>query len=373
VSDIQRAPTVLVVDDDEAIRVGVKACLDRQGYAVAMARTASEAKLLLEQQAISCLVLGINLSESSGIDVIPTLVESDPSVAIVIINGRPDAQSAVLCMQGGVVDYLTKPFEPSALSYAVERAVRVREEKMATEETNRWLREEVAQFNVAIEHERLKLQRLAAAALQTLVHAMEANDAYLAGHSIRVADLGASLAAELGRSEEEVEQVRLAGRLHDIGMITISGRVLCKKGPLTKEEFEQVKQHTVVGFQILSTYPHLETVARFVRGHHERWDGTGYPDGLAARSIPWGGRVLAAAEVYDALTSTRPYRAKITPAEAKDQMRGLVMKVLDSEVFEALAAVVDRRHALEFVHEDRVSDSDRALALSHPSRDDHRT
>ncbi|HET6779335.1 MAG TPA: HD domain-containing phosphohydrolase, partial [Gemmatimonadales bacterium] len=154
-------------------------------------------------------------------------------------------------------------------------------------------------------------------------------------------------------TDEEVEQVRQAALLHDIGMIAVPEGLLSKEGPLTATEFEEMKRHTVVGSQILSTLPHLSMVSTFVRGHHERWDGKGYPDGLTAESIPWGARLIGAAEVYDALATARPYREQLAPELAVERMRGLIGSVLAPEVHKALTAVVDSGAALVFVADER--------------------
>jgi putative nucleotidyltransferase with HDIG domain len=194
---------------------------------------------------------------------------------------------------------------------------------------------------------------LAVATLEALVAVVEARDPWFTGHSRRVAQLAASIAAEIGRSDEEVEQVRRAGLLHDIGMIAVPEGLLSKQGPLTPSEFEQMKRHSIVGSQILAPLPHLNAVSSFVRGHHERWDGKGYPDGLAGATIPWGARLIGAAEVYDALATARPYKEQLTPELAVERMHGLIGTVLAPDVHTALAAVVDRGKALVFVDEER--------------------
>jgi HD-GYP domain-containing protein (c-di-GMP phosphodiesterase class II) len=168
-----------------------------------------------------------------------------------------------------------------------------------------------------------------------------------------VAQLAASIAAKTGRSDEEVELVRQAGLLHDIGMIAVPEGLLSKEGPLTPAEFEEMKRHTVVGSQILAPLPNLGGLAAFVRGHHERWDGKGYPDGLSGEAIPWGARLIAAAEVYDALATARPYREQLTPELAVERMHDLIGSVLAPEVHQALAAVVESGAALIFVADER--------------------
>jgi len=195
-----------------------------------------------------------------------------------------------------------------------------------------------------------KVEQFAAASLEVLVTSLEARDPFMAGHSVRVAQLSATLADALGHPENDVEAVRLAGRLHDIGMLVISDRVVNREGPLTPAELDQVRQHTLVGHQLLLPYPHLGDVARFVRGHHERWDGAGYPDGLAGEAIPWGARIIAAVEVYDALVTRRAYRQEtLSPAAAFAEVRALAGKSLDPEVCAALGRVVVGRRTLEFV------------------------
>jgi cyclic di-GMP phosphodiesterase len=189
------------------------------------------------------------------------------------------------------------------------------------------------------------------ATLEALVNALEAKDPYLRGHSARVADLSALIAAHLGLSDEEIEAVRTAGRLHDIGKIGIREEVLNKYGPLSDEEYAHIKQHVLVGCQILAPLVHLRHVIAFVRSHHERWDGFGYPDRLAAEAIPLGARIVGTAETYDALTTSRPYQEKMSPELAVARMRELVGTALDPAVHEALEAVVTRRQTLIFLDE----------------------
>jgi putative two-component system response regulator len=146
-----------------------------------------------------------------------------------------------------------------------------------------------------------------------------------------------------------VAAVRTPGRLHDIGKIGIREEVLNKQGPLTDEEFEHVKQHVLVGSQILAPLAHLKDVITYVRSHHERWDGFGYPDRLAGERIPLGGRIIATVEIYDALTTSRPYQEKMPPEIAIERMRDLVGTVLDPAVYQALEVVVTHRQALVFL------------------------
>ena len=197
-------------------------------------------------------------------------------------------------------------------------------------------------------------ERISVATLEALVNALEAKDPHLRGHSARVADLSASVAAQLGCSDEAVEAIRTGGRLHDIGKIGIREEILNKQGPLTDTEFEHVKQHVLVGSQILAPLVHLRDVITFVRSHHERWDGGGYPDRLAGEAIPLGARIIGAVEIYDALTTSRPYQEKMPPEIAVERMRDLAGSMLDPAVHEALATVIGHRQALVFLDDGRV-------------------
>ena len=201
--------------------------------------------------------------------------------------------------------------------------------------------------------ERANLEKISVGTLEALVNALEAKDHYLRGHSARVADLSAMVAAELGLADDQVEAVRTGGRLHDIGKIGIREEILNKEGPLTDDEFEHVKLHPVTGSEILAPLTHLGLVIGFVRSHHERWDGGGYPDGLAGDQIPMGARIIGAVEIYDALTTSRPYQEKMTPELAVERLRDLIGTVVDPEIHRALQQVVAKREALVFLDEPR--------------------
>ncbi|HXH28160.1 MAG TPA: HD domain-containing phosphohydrolase [Candidatus Polarisedimenticolia bacterium] len=345
--------SVLVVDDEEPIRNALKKFLTQQGYDVVTAASGEDALRVMQRQKVSVILLDVRMPGQSGIELVPHLLEAEPAAAILMLTAVNDATTAALCMQRGALDYLTKPIDLSDLARAILRAIRRRDSMVEQANLNQWLKEEVAVRTAELRRERAKLERLSVATLEALVNATEAKDPFIRGHSTRVADLGALIAAELGRSEEQVEQVRMAGRLHDIGKIGIREEILGKEGPLTTEEYEQVKQHVVIGSQILAPLVHLGEVIAYVRNHHERWDGQGYPDQLRGASIPFGARILAAAEIYDALTTSRPYQEKMPPEVAIERMRDLTGTVLDPEVYRALEAAVRRRQALVFLDDVR--------------------
>ena len=343
---------ILVVDDEEPIRNALKKFLAQQQFEVYTAGSGEEALQQLKRHKIALMLCDIRMPGTSGIDLVPQAIEVEPELAILMLTAVNDATSAALCMQRGALDYLTKPIELADLGRAIQRALKRREMLTENRQLNQWLKEEVTTRTAELQRERSKLERISVATLEALVNALEAKDPYMRGHSARVADLSASIGAQVGLPEEEVEVVRHAGRLHDIGKIGTREAVMNKQGPLTPEEFEHIKQHVIIGSQILSPLAHLGGIIGAVRSHHERWDGTGYPDGLQGENIPMGGRIIGAAEVYDALTTSRPYQEKMTPEQAVERMADLAGTVLDPRVYEALANIVSRRQTLVFLDED---------------------
>ncbi|PYP70328.1 MAG: two-component system response regulator [Gemmatimonadetes bacterium] len=342
---------VLVVDDEEPVRNALRQYLTQQQFEVYAAGSGDEALQQLRRHRIALMLCDIRMPGTSGVDLVPQALETQPDLAILMLTAVNDATTAALCMQRGAMDYLTKPVELEDLGRAVQRALKRRDTLLENRQLNEWLKEEVTTRTAELHQERMKLERLSVATLEALVNALEAKDPYMRGHSARIADLSATIAHQLGLPEEQVEQVRIAGRLHDIGKIGTREAVLNKDGPLTPDEFEHVKQHVVIGSQILAPLAHLGIIIGGVRSHHERWDGNGYPDGLRGEAIPIAARIVATAEVYDALSTSRPYQDKMTPERAVERMADLAGTVLDPKMFEALGAVVARRRTLVFLDE----------------------
>lgn len=342
--DSRSAVGVLVVDDEEPIRNALQRFLQGLGLSVVTAGSGAEALTVLRQRPIALMLCDIRMPGMSGIDLVPQALDVVPDLAVVMLSAVNDATTAALCMQRGAMDYLTKPLDLDDLGRAIQQALRRRDQRRVIQELDQQEKE-------AWERERAETWRLTVATLEALVNAMEARDPYLRGHSARVADLGATIAAHLGLSDDAVEEVRLAGRLHDIGKIGTREAVLNKQGPLTPEEYEHVKQHVLIGSQLLTPLENLRSVVGGVRHHHERWDGAGYPDGLRGEDIPLVARIIGAAEVYDALCTSRPYQAKMSPDQAVRRLGELAGTVLDPTVFAALAEVVSRRRSLVFLEE----------------------
>ncbi len=340
--------SILVADDDEAVRTPLVRHLQDQGHGVLVAGSGPEAYETLRRQKVSVVLLATRIRGSNPIELVPAMLELEPSIAILMLAELNEATTAALCMQRGAMDYITDPQDVELVARAVSRALQRRHTVLEDARINRWLSDDLDVHSTDA-RERETLERLSVATLEALVNALEAKDPYLRGHSARVADLSAGVAAELGLSDEEIEMVRTAGRLHDIGKIGIREEVLNKQGPLTNDEYEHVKQHVLVGSQVLAPLVHLRDVISYVRNHHERWDGKGYPDALEGEAIPLGARIVGAVEIFDALTTSRPYQEKMPAETAVERLRDLIDVVIDARVHGALEAVIRRRQALTFL------------------------
>jgi len=351
----QREPggiRVLVVDDEEPVRRQLSRFLTDRGYVTSEAESGAAALERVRDVRPALMLLDIGMPGMPGTDVIPEVLDIEPDLGIVILSGANDAPTVTACLQRGALDYLTKPVELDVLAQTLDQALRRRDTLAQERALTAWVKREVGTRTDELGHARQRERELAVGALGALVAALETKSPYLAGHSTRVAEFAASMGAQLGLSDDDVERIRVAGQLHDVGMIGIREAVLDKHGPLSDEEYAHVREHAAIGARILEPLTHLGEIRAFVRGHHERWDGAGYPDGLAGDAIPLGARILHAAEVYDALTTDRPYQHPLAPAAAVARMEELAGSVLDPAVVAALSAAVRRRRTLSFVGTD---------------------
>jgi putative two-component system response regulator len=317
-------------------------------YDLTPAGSIAEALRLLQRERFGAIMLDVN-GAHGGLDDLRRLCKSELALPTIVRTGANDAALAAACFRAGAADYLLDTAEPLTLDAALRGAIHRHEVRVREGQLRDALHQELARLTAKLRRARRDAAAVSMSALGSLVSMMEIRDRYLAGHSVRVAQLAASMAEELGRSAREVEQIRASGRLHDIGMLCVEDGILSKAGPLTAEEFERVKQHVLIADHILKEVPQLDHIRAFVRSHHERWDGTGYPDGLSGEAIPWASRLIGAAEIYDALTTTRPYKTSTTPEEAIERMETLRGSALAPEAFNALAAIVQSGRALVFI------------------------
>lgn len=319
---------VLVVDDEPAVRGLLGRLLSQAGYESRLAAGAKPALAWLSKERFALALLDIMLPGMDGRQLLLHIRRRHPQVSVMMVTAVVDIDVAVAALREGACDYVCKPFQGDELLMRVDRALERRRVVMGT-----WLHGEA--LRGALQDQLRRLERVALGAVQSLVFAVEAKDPFARGHSQRVADLALVTATHMGIPNEDAAQVHVAGLLHDVGKIAIKEVVLNKPGPLTREERQHVQTHSAEGARILRPLLPEAQIVAFVRHHHERWDGEGYPEGLAQLRIPVGARILAVADAYDAMTSMRPYRAPLTKSQAMRELRNCVGSQFDPDAVRA--------------------------------------
>jgi putative nucleotidyltransferase with HDIG domain len=300
---------ILVVDDEPTVCAVNAQRLQQRGYRVTMAADASTALDSLAKGSFALALVDIRMPGKDGLWLLKQIWRYHPEVCVIMLTAVADVHTAVDCLHQGATDYLLKPVAGDVLALTVERALRERRMKLELERYQTHLEEKV-------QEQARRIRQLYLGSVRSLAISLEAKDPYTRGHSERVAGFAARLAERLSLGKAEVDLVELAGLLHDIGKIGVREEVLNKPGRLTPEEFEHVKQHPALGAQILEPIAEDPQLIKAVLHHHENWNGTGYPHGLAGDAIPLFAQILKVTDVYEALTSNRPYRPARSPEEA---------------------------------------------------------
>lgn len=298
------AAKILVVDDSREMVLLVTEILRDSGYLTIVASNGMEALAKVETENPDLILLDAMMPALDGYEVTHLLKSQDRTrlTPIIMLTGLSDFSDKMKGIELGVDDFIVKPFNHIELLTRVKSLLRV---KQYTDELEN---AETVIFSLAL--------------------AVEAKDAYTEGHCNRLSYYGARLAEHIGLSPEEVKAIRRGGILHDIGKVAIDERILRKPGSLTPEEFTAVKQHPVIGENICKPLRSLSNVLPIIRSHQERWNGSGYPDGLAGEDIPITARVVMTVDLYDALTTDRPYRQALPQEQVFDIMRDETVKGL---------------------------------------------
>jgi putative two-component system response regulator len=303
---------VLIVDDEPAIRHALARYLERAGNSVETAGTVPEALAAMGKEPFHAMVVDLRLPSGSGLDVLTAARERDPDARLILMSGSADVAAASAAVAQRIEALVAKPFNLTEMGARVNEAVARHHSARSTAQEREILEARIRQRDTES-----KLWVLRAA--HALTHAVEAKDPYTAGHAHRVT--GYALRMAEGAGNIEIDRFRLAGKLHDVGKIGVPDAILNKPGPLTPEEHEIVRMHPEAGARILEPLIDDPLVIGVVRWHHERWDGTGYPDRLSGPEIPLTARILGIADTLDAMTSRRSYRPALSWDAAVAEIR----------------------------------------------------
>jgi cyclic di-GMP phosphodiesterase len=287
---------VLVVDDAPANLSLLKQLLTRDGYSVLTARDGIYALEIVEREAPDIVLTDVVMPRRDGIDLCRAIKANPASrlTPVVLVTSFQGHEDRLRGIEAGADDFLLKPFDPHELRARVRSLLRL---KAFTDELDS-----------------------AEAVIMSLARTVEARDVTTEGHCQRLSKLASALGLRLGLSSPDVAALERGGVLHDIGKIAVPDAILLKTGRLTADEFEQIKQHTVVGDRLCSELRLLRRVRPIVRHHHERLDGSGYPDGLRGADVPLLAQIMSVVDVYDALTTERPYKPAFPAAVAFEEL-----------------------------------------------------
>ena len=289
--------SILVADDEPAARRALRRILESAGYLVMEASDGEEVRSLIAQEAPDLVILDITMPGADGIALCRE-IKSNPGTSltpVIHVTGSTSRAERLAVLEAGSDDFIAKPFDVDELLARVRSLLRTR---------------------------RLTVQLVSAEAVMVaLARTVEARDFYTERHLLRVARRAIGVGEALALSPEALETVRLGGLLHDLGKIAVPDRVLLKRGPLTRREFDLVRAHPAVGAEIVRPLASFSAPEPVILHHHERFDGTGYPHGLQAQAIPLGARVVAVADSFDAMTTDRPYRRGMPVGTALQHLR----------------------------------------------------
>ncbi len=299
-SRTERTPVsarVLIVDDERMDVHALKHILTRDGHTIRVASDGDEALSLIAEERPDVVLMDVMMPRRDGFDTCRVLKQNADTrlIPVVLVTALHETKDKVRGLEAGADDFLSKPVNESELRARVRSLLRLK------------------QFTDDLES--------AESVMLTLGEIIESRNAYTEGHCQRLADYAVALGGALGLDAHELALLECGGFLHDIGKIGIPDAVLLKPDTLTADEYEVLKQHTVIGDRLCRGLRSLNRVRTIVRHHHERLDGSGYPDGLRGDAIPLIAQIIGIVDVYDALTTIRPYKDAMEPASAYEELR----------------------------------------------------
>jgi len=330
---------IIVVDDEKSIRITFKEFLNNEGYEVFVASNVEEAMALIKKQDCDLVITDIIMPKVSGMKLLEMIHNAKPKVPVIIMTGKPTFDTAMASLKNNAYDYLLKPIDKTTLVAAAKRAVLYKttnDEKIRLEKENLEYQKKLESL-VSIRTS--SLQKAMYATISTVAAMTKLRDPYTAGHSIRVGNLSVAIGQKLNLSKKEIDSLYVAGYLHDIGKISIPAEILAKPGKLSTVEFEIIKSHVEYGYQILKDIELPWDIAHIMYQHHERLDGSGYPQGLTNNKILFEAKILMVADVVEAMTSHRPYRTALGIDRALEEVLNNKEKKYDINVAKAVESL----------------------------------
>ena len=306
---------ILVIDDDTMNLRVAGLILRDAGFKVSCVPSGTKALSLLWDQQPDLILLDVHMPGTDGFAVM-RILQAHPdyrNIPVIFLTADNEKETEIEGFRMGAVDFITKPFVAELMIARVNRT-------MQLSKLQKNMREEVRQQTQASEERRRKVERISTQVMRVLAKAIDAKDSYTQGHSMRVAKYAQEIARRAGCSFDEQRMLYQMGLLHDIGRIGINDAIINKVGKYSDTEFIMMRQHPTIGAEILQVMTDFPQMSIGAHWHHERYDGHGYPDGLKGDEIPWPARILAVADAYDAMTSTRSYRESLPQPRVRQEI-----------------------------------------------------
>ncbi len=327
---------ILVVDDDTANLKMASRILSMEKMRVSCLKSGEDAINFLQGNRPDLILLDIHMPGMDGFETIAAFRENKEisDIPVIFLTADDDSNAETRGLEAGAMDFIKKPFEPEVLLLRVRHTIEL--VRLQTD-----LSCEVKKKTQEVIEQNKKLERIFMQIVKTLSGAIDAKDTYTNGHSIRVAEYSKEIARRAGFQEEAQDDVYMMGLLHDVGKIGIPDAIINKPARLTDEEYSVIRNHPVVGAEILGNiteFPKLSTGAKW---HHERYDGRGYPDGISGENIPAEARIIAVADAYDAMSSRRSYRDILPQTQLREEMEKGVGTQFDPVFAEIMLTMID--------------------------------
>lgn len=331
--------SVLVVDDEPNVCQLLTNKLTQEGFECQTCSSGERAVELIREKSFDVIISDLRMPGLSGLEVLEAVRQNHPRPAFLMVTGVDDVRVGIDAMKRGVDDYLVKPFQLAAVVASLERALERKRMETEIENYRENLEHMVEQRTKQLQTAMKRIENTYDETLEALGAALDLRDTETEGHSRRVSRCCLEMAKTMGCSSDQLKQIARGAYLHDIGKIGIPDAILLKPGRLTDEETAVMQTHARVGYDLVSRIGFLAPASEIVLTHQERFDGTGYPQGLMGEEIPLGARIFAVADTLDAMTSDRPYRRALPLPAARAEITRESGRQFDPEVVNVFLSI----------------------------------
>ncbi len=327
---------ILVIDDDTSNLKMASRILCTEKMRVSCLKSGEDAIKFLQDNRPDLILLDVHMPGMNGFDTIAAIRENKVTadIPVIFLTADDDSNTEKKGLEAGAMDFIKKPFVPEVLLLRVRHTI-----DLIRLQTN--LSQEVEKKTQEVTEQHEKLERISMQIVKTLSGAIDAKDTYTNGHSTRVAEYSREIARRAGFSKAVQDDIYMMGLLHDVGKIGIPDAIINKPTKLTDDEYAIIKQHPLMGAEILENITEFPKLVTGARWHHERYDGKGYPDGISGEDIPMEARIIAIADAYDAMSSRRSYRDVLPQTQVHAEVEKGKGTQFDPEFAEIMLAMID--------------------------------